>query len=266
MPSALRQLARRVLPVSVRVALTQGPAMVALLKVPALERTAKPLPHLACERQTPLRRAAIPYDERLQRAKERNVSRAAELLDGLSLPPGALFSWHRQLGPPLTLRGFAPGPELHEDTLEAGTGGGLCQVSNLLFWLALHAGFTIVERHRHALDLFPDDSRTTPFGCGATVFFPKKDLRFVNSTGVEARLTLGVRAGFLLGQLHTRAPLPFRCELVESSHRFTRRAGVVWRENSVARRWHFPDGSTRDEWIAEHAAEVRYNVDPTLIT
>lgn len=254
----LRRSVRKLVPVPVRVALLQWPSMLALLELQRLPRDGERRDHVVTSRSTPLRRERLTYDESLQRAKEQNVARAVTLLDGLTLAPGALFSWHRHLGPPLRVRGFAPGPELHDERLASGGGGGLCQVANLLFYLAVHAGLELVERHRHALDLFPDDSRTVPFGCGATVFFPRKDLRFLNTSGTTLALHLSIRDGELYGALHSLGPLPFRCELVERDHHFERRDGAVWRHNRLFRRWHFDDGATRDEWLADHDARVTY--------
>ena len=199
-----------------------------------------------------------------EHAKEQNVARAVELLDGLTLAPGALFSWHRQVGPPLRVRGFAPGPELHDERMESGEGGGLCQVANLLFYLAVHAGLELTERHRHALDLFPDDSRTVPFGCGATVFFPKKDLRFINTSGVSLTLRLFLHDGALTGELRSARALPFRCELIERDHRFEQRDGGTWRHNRLFRRWRYDDGTSRDEWLADHDARVAYSLQPSV--
>jgi vancomycin resistance protein VanW len=256
----LRRLVRQVVPVPLRVALLQWPSMVALLQHPRLPMDGAVGEHVVTHRSTPLRREKLTYDESLQRAKERNVARAVTLLDGLVLLPGVLFSWHRHIGPPSRLRGFSAGPELHDERLASGGGGGLCQVANLLFYLAVHAGLELTERHRHALDLFPDDSRTVPFGCGATVFFPKKDLRFLNTSGAQLTLRLRIGEGALHGALHSAAPLPFRCELIERDHRFERRDGAVWRHNRLYRRWHFDDGGSRDEWLADHDARVTYPV------
>lgn len=231
--------------------------MLELLKLDRLPR-ATAGDHVITSRSTPLRRERTAYEEPLQLAKEQNVARAVELLDGLTLQPGALFSWHRELGPPFVLRGFASGPELHDERLASGGGGGLCQVANLLYYLGVHAGLEVVERHRHALDLFPDDSRTVPFGCGATVFFPKKDLRFRNAGDVELTLRLEVRDGFLHGALHASRALPFSCELIELHHRIEERDGARWRSNTLVRRWNYTDGTTRDEWLADNVARVTY--------
>ena len=53
-------------------------------------------------------------------------------------------------------------------------------MSNSFYWVAVRAGMRIVERHRHGLDLFPDQERTVPFGCGATVVSNYADFRFEN--------------------------------------------------------------------------------------
>ena len=45
-------------------------------------------------------------------------------------------------------------------------GGGLCQLSNLIFWMTLHTPLTVTERYRHSHDVFPDANRTQPFGSG----------------------------------------------------------------------------------------------------
>ncbi len=255
----LRRLVRRVVPVPVRVALLQWPEMLALLKRPHLAYATTTPTHVVTQRSTPLRRERTAYDDSLQRAKEQNVRRAVELLDGLRLEPGDTFSWHRHIGPPWRARGFATGPELHDERLTAGGGGGLCQVANLLFFLSLHAGARIIERHRHALDLFPDDSRSVPFGCGATVFFPRKDLCFSNETSQALTLRLSIHDGALHGAFHAEAPLPFTIELVERHHRFESRGdGTRWRLNTLLRRWRHHDGTSHDEWLADHEAHVTY--------
>ena len=258
MRAVLRRFARRVIPVPIRVALLQWPSMISLLSLERMKRDSVQRGQVITSRSTPLRRERVGYDETLQRAKEQNVAHAVSLLDGLTIPPGALFSWHRHVGPPVRWRGFAPGPELHDDRLEAGGGGGLCQVANLLFYLAVHAGLELVERHRHALDLFPDDSRTVPFGCGATVFFPKKDLRFRNTSGVSLTLGLSIDDGALRGELRAERPLPYRCELLERDHHFETREDGVFRRNRLFRLWHFADGRQREEWLADHDARVTY--------
>lgn len=259
---ALRVRLREAVPFAVRVAARRAPAVILHLRDRRrlARASAAGFPHLQCAATSPLRRRATTYAPDLQAAKEHNVARAAELLDGIVIPAGATFAWHREIGPPLRVRGFRPGPELHDGILARGGGGGACQVANLLFRLAVHAGLELVERHRHGLDLFPDDDRAVPFGCGATVFYPTRDLKLRNPHPFPVRLELGVAAGELRGNLRFPADVGLRFEIVEVWHRFVRRDGVVWRENRLDRRAHGPDGRFVDEILAEHRARVAYPV------
>ena len=68
------------------------------------------------------------------------------------------------------------GNKLQEDI-----GGGLCQVSGIIYHLALLSGMEIIERHNHTIDLYKEDERYTQIGTDATVVFGYKDIRFRNS-------------------------------------------------------------------------------------
>lgn len=208
---------------------------------------------------SPLRREGLVHDEALQRGKEKNVARAAELLDGVVVGSCGVFSYHHVVGRPSRLRGFAVGLELHDAKPARGVGGGCCQVSNLLYWLALAGGMKIVERHRHALDLFPDAGRTVPFGCGATVFYNYADLRFENPLPCAVRVGLWIEDGFLRGELRAEAAVPWRVEIREEGHRFFREGDAWMRENRIRRRFLLPGGGVlRDEEIAHNVARVLY--------
>lgn len=258
----LRALARQLLPFSLRVGLRRLPAVTkALLRPPPAPKRgdAALFPHTHCERSSPLRRETTIYEDALQRAKEHNVRLGASRIHGCILAPGETFSWHTVVGPPIRLRGFRPGPELHEGRLSHGAGGGLCQVANLLYWLAVHAGLEVLERHRHDLDLFPDHERTAPFGCGATVFFPTRDLRIRNPHPWPVMFEVHVDSEHVRGAVRMPEDPGFRCEVLEVEHRFVRRDGTVWRENRLVRRTH-SGGTFRDEPLSENHARVAYVV------
>ena len=217
-----------------------------------------PFVHLLAEGRSPLRRFAKPLD-RLQLGKERNVALAAARLDGLLVAPGQILSYHAAVGRPSRLRGFRPGLELHDGRAGAGIGGGCCQVSNLLYQLALRGGMKIVERHRHGLDLFPDRGRSVPFGCGATVFYSYRDLRFENPLPRPALLRVWVEGGELHGALLGDAPSGFRVRVYEVGHRIYRAHGRWIRENRIRRR--FTDLAGRlllDEEVAHNVARLCY--------
>jgi vancomycin resistance protein VanW len=260
----LRRVVRRAVPFDLRVGVRRAPHIVRWLRNPPEVTRGPGGRHVVCERSTPLRRPNTTYTSALQAAKEANVRRVAAALDGIVVEPGARLSWHAVVGPPLGVRGFARGPELHDGRLARGAGGGACQVANLLFWLGAHAGLTLVERHRHGLDLFPDHQRTVPFGCGATVFYPHRDLVFDNPHPTRVHFAFAVDRARVHGVVTTDHPLPARWSLVETRHRFFRRDGAVWRANTLVRRRTGPHGSV-DTPLVDNLARVVYPVAPALL-
>src|ERR1700722_14251776 len=62
----------------------------------------------------------------LQLGKVQNLRVAGRALDGLVLPAGVVFSFWRQVGPPIAARGFVPGRMLQQGCMVEAVGGGLC--------------------------------------------------------------------------------------------------------------------------------------------
>ena len=231
----------------------------------AATRDADPLPVLITAHASPLRRRFGVVDSALHDGKIANLRLAADVMNGLLLRPGEVFSYWNTVGAPSTQRGFRDGLVLGSDGMESGTGGGLCQLANLLYWMALQAPVQVTEHHHHGSDLFPDDDRIQPFGSGATVFFNYVDLRFANETDRTLQLRAWLTGDELRGEVRCDRPWPFAYRIVERGHRFVREPdGSVSRENEL---WRLTlDASTGavqgEELVTRNRAEVRYPVDP----
>lgn len=141
----------------------------------ARECSGEDLAYQAFSHHTPLMRKLKDVDMQLQRNKVTNLRLACARLDGLLLRPGETMSYWYLIGKPTAGKGYLPGMILRNGGYLAATGGGLCQLSNLIYWMTLHTPLTVVERHRHGYDVFPDANRTQPFGSGATCFYPYLD-------------------------------------------------------------------------------------------
>ncbi len=130
---------------------------------------------LAAESRTPLRASLHPAEQRLLEGKVRNLAVAAQFLDGLRIPAGEVFSFWRHVPRPVRGAGFTEGRELREGCIVPSIGGGLCQLSNALYAVALDAGCEIIERHAHSR-IVPGSAAAA--GRNATVFWNYVDLRF----------------------------------------------------------------------------------------
>ena len=109
--------------------------------------------HVVFSHESPLYRKLADSPEELVANKIVNLGLACQSLDGLVLQPGESLSYWRQVGNPRAGRGFRPGLVLRQGRPAIGLGGGLCQLSNLLYWLTLHTPLSVTERWRHSREL-----------------------------------------------------------------------------------------------------------------
>ncbi len=75
----------------------------------------------------------------LTAGKVENLRVSARMLHGLVIPASGVFSFWRQLGRTTRGKGYTVGRELREGCLVPNRGGGLCQVTGLLYQAALEA-------------------------------------------------------------------------------------------------------------------------------
>jgi vancomycin resistance protein VanW len=198
---------------------------------------AESLPVTLVRHASVLRRRLLDLDPGLQETKIINLRLAAATIDGLVIRPGETFSFWNRVGPPTAKRGYVEGLILRGGKITAGIGGGLCQLSNLLYWMALHTPLDVAEQHHHGFDPFPDSGRVLPFGSGATIFWSYGDLRLHNPTDQPIQLRVCVGARLLHGLITTDRPWPLAYHVEEEGHRFVREPdGVVYRENELWRR------------------------------
>lgn len=106
--------------------------------------------------------------------KIQNLRRARIAFDGIELLRGETISFWAQVGRPTRRRGFAIGRELREGCLIPSVGGGLCQLSNVLYDAAIEAGIEVLERHAHS-QVVPGSAASRDRD--ATVFWNYIDLR-----------------------------------------------------------------------------------------
>ncbi len=131
-----------------------------------------------------------------------NIRLGASLLDGVTIAPGAIFSFWALVGRPSARAGFAVGRSIRAGLVAGEIGGGLCQVSGIVYELLLRAGLDPLERHAHSRDLYTEEDRFTPLGLDATVVWPYRDVRFANALGVPVTLRFAVEGMELRASLH----------------------------------------------------------------
>ncbi|MGB3142151.1 MAG: VanW family protein [Aestuariivirga sp.] len=227
----------------------------------ATSRSSTPLPHQHASHRTPLLRPLKGVDMWLQHNKVASLKVAASCLDGLLIKPGETFSFWRLVGKPTARRGFRIGLVLRNGQISQGIGGGLCQMTNLIYWMALHTELSITERWRHGFDVFPDEGRSQPFASGATCSYNYIDLQISNRTANTYQLRVWVEGDYLNGEWRAEAHPRHTYEIVERDHAIrTEWWGGYSRHNALHRiaRDHGTGAECGEEFIAENHAIMMY--------
>lgn len=203
----------------------------------ARELSQDSLPVLVYSHNSLIRRRLGDVDVALQENKATNLALAAPRVDGVLLRPGQLFSLWRLVGDATARKGYREGLVIRNGAPDVGVGGGLCQLTNLLHWMALHSPLTIAEHHHHnQMDLFPDYGRELPFGTGTSVAYPHVDYQLRNATMNTFQLRVHVTGTHLRGELRALEPEPLAYHVVERDMHFRREPDGLYRNNTIWRR------------------------------
>lgn len=117
----------------------------------------------------------------LKEGKLQNLRIAIEQMNDRVLLPDKIFSFWYEIGNPTIQKGYKEGRVIRNGDVSSEVAGGLCQLSGIIYYLSLELGLGVIERFPHSRDLYTEETRFTPLGTDASVVYPTKDLRILNT-------------------------------------------------------------------------------------
>lgn len=221
----------------------------------------KDYPYSVFTHSSPLYRNLSKEDTKLQEGKVHNINLAIKKLNCTVIKPGLFFSYWKLIGNPVKHKGYKKGMMLVNGKPSEATGGGLCALSNLIYWMSLHSPLIVKERYRHSYDVFPDSNRTLPFGSGATCVYNYRDLILKNQGDNEFIFIFKIENKRLCGEIRSKNPVEEAYEVYQKDHWITSEApGVFVRHNTIYRKTFDKNHNLKkDELITENHALMMYN-------
>lgn len=130
--------------------------------------------------------------------KIHNLRLGASYIEDIVINSNQILSFWNRIGKPTLKRGFKEGRNLIVGKLCSDVGGGLCQLSGIMYLTALKAGLKIVERHNHSVDIYKEENeRFAPLGSDATIVFGYKDLRIQNPYDFPIKFSFEITSDFI---------------------------------------------------------------------
>ncbi len=128
--------------------------------------------------------------------RTQNLVVASRHINGTYIAPGETFSLNGILGERTTDKGYQDGTVIINGRLTRGTGGGISQVSTVVYNMAYFAGADIREFTAHAFFI-----PRYPEGREATVYWPSVDNKWKNDTPHGMLLQTWVEGGYVHGRV-----------------------------------------------------------------
>lgn len=113
--------------------------------------------------------------------KLKNFKIAIKKIEEIQINPNEIFSFWKSVGRPSKKNGYVEGRSIVNGKITPTFGGGLCQLSGLIYYASIFANLETIERHNHSKDIYTDKTRFTPLGSDATVVYGFKDLKIKNN-------------------------------------------------------------------------------------
>ena len=131
--------------------------------------------------------------------KNRNTNLAVgcKYINGTMIAPGEVFSAMEGLGEQTYERGYRDAGVYVNGKVEAGMGGGVCQITSTLYNAAIYAELEIVERHPHSMTV-----GYVPLGRDAAVADTYKDLKIKNDTDYPVYIETAAANGVLVVNIY----------------------------------------------------------------
>lgn len=122
------------------------------------------------------------HDIIYQQNKVHNLKITSQTMNKVYIEPGEIFSFNYLEKYTKKYGKLKDGLTLRNDKIIHEKGGGVCHLSNLLYYTFLKTPLTIVERHGHKIKSFPNPDKDSLDGVDATINKGWQDLKVRNDT------------------------------------------------------------------------------------
>lgn len=209
------------------------------------------------------------FDMKYQENKVYNLKLASRTIDKVLIRPGEVFSFWQLVRRVDKYVAYKDGLVLVNGKIVPSYGGGLCQISNMLFWMFIHSPLTIVERHGHRVESFPSTDSSQPIGVDATISEGWLDIKMKNETNNNYQITISFDDTHIHGMILSDNRPEYKYEIFNKEVKYIKRNKGIYQKATVNRRTlkkNKYSQETKDEIIKEeelykNSCEIGYEID-----
>lgn len=175
------------------------------------------------------------YDILYQKNKVDNLKLVSKTLNKILIYPGETFSFCLLIQRVKKYGKYKDGLVLIDGKIVAKKGGGICQISNLLYYLFLMSPLTIIERHGHQVKSLPNNESDALEGVDATIHSGWLDLKVRNDTKDIYQIVIDFDSDYMYGCLLTNKLPHIDYEIINSNLKYFSKNDKIYESVSVVR-------------------------------
>lgn len=213
--------------------------------------------------KTPMYNYETGFDFKYQENKVFNLKLAALPINWLLIEPGETFSFWKLVHQADRYISYKEGLTVVNGETIAAVGGGLCQLSNLLFQLFLHSPLTIVERTGHRIKEFPELSSDSLKGIDATIANGWIDLKVKNDTNYTFQIGVNFDDTNIIGSLYSNEECKIRYEIENRNLRYRKDNNEILEEVEIWKKAIQNDSGecVNEELLYENRCVIGYDIE-----
>ena len=175
------------------------------------------------------------YPIEYQYNKVFNLKLASKIINKILIKPNETFSFYMSVKGADKKEKYKKGLTLVNGKIEFVEGGGMCQISNLLFQVFLNSPLTIVERHTHKIKDFPDPMEDTLKGIDATLAEGFLDLKVRNDTQNTFQIIIEFDDEFIYGYLCSKEEIKEQYKIINKDLRYIKEKDKIYEKVDIYR-------------------------------
>ena len=175
------------------------------------------------------------YPIEYQYNKVFNLKLASKKINKILIKPNETFSFYMSVKGADKKEKYKKGLTLVNGKIEFVEGGGMCQISNLLFQVFLNSPLTIVERHTHKIKDFPDPMEDALKGIDATLAEGFLDLKVRNDTQNTFQIIIEFDDEFIYGYLCSKEEIKEQYKIINKDLRYIKEKDKIYEKVDIYR-------------------------------
>ena len=206
------------------------------------------------------------FDIEFQINKVHNLKLVAKTMDRVVIEPNEVFSFWILAKNAKNFGDYKDGLVVVNDQTIPQKGGGLCQISNLLFWTFLHTPLKIIERHPHSAQVLPPQDGIPP-GVDATISEGWKDLKVKNDTDARYQIIYEFDDESISISVFSDKKLDVVHDIQSKNVRYIKEQNSIYRYNEIYRlsKNLVKNEIMSKELILKNKTEIKYEIDENLL-